>query len=116
MADIDWLTSIPVALVGTIREGRVANYVNDARAVGAARRRARFTRTLKTFGFSLRLTNAEAALLRTFIDTTTGGGVEAFNWTHPVTAVEYEMRFAELPEFSDYTKGVWNVSVSLEEI
>lgn len=116
MASIDWLTTIDPALVGTIQESRVPNYVSDAGQVGAARRRARFTRTLKTFAFTIRMTNAEKLLLDTFIDTTTSGGVAAFNWTHPVTSTVYEMRFAGLPTITHVTYGVWDAAIALEEI
>lgn len=118
MATIDFPTGLSVALIGTIREGYVPAYVNDAAAVGAARRRKVFTRTLRTFSFTTRMTDAQAAILRTFIATTTDGGVIEFNWTHPVTSVVYEVRFAgdELPSIEDVTKGVWDATISLEEI
>lgn len=116
MSAIDWPSGLPKPLAGTLQEGRVENFVNDARVVGAARRRARFTRTLKTFSFSQTLSNSHAADLRTFIDTTSAGGVSDFNWTHPVTAVTYEVRFAELPQIRQRTLGAWDVDVSLEEI
>lgn len=116
MAAIDWPSSLPVALVGTLQEIVGESFVSDPAQIGAARRRKRFTRILKTFMFRLTLTNAEAAALRTFVDTTSDGGVLEFNWTHPVTAVAYEMRFASLPQVSQLTIGAWSAAVELEEI
>lgn len=118
MATIDWPTTLPSPLIGSLREGRIPAYVNDAAQVGAPRRRKRFTRTLKTFAFDLLLNDTTVAYLRTFIDTTTDGGVDEFNWTHPVTAVEYEVRFAGdgLPEIKERTKAIYDVTIELEEI
>lgn len=116
MASIDWPTTLPSPLVGSIREGRIPAYVADKAQVGAPRRRKRFTRTLKTFAFKIRLTDAEAGYLRTFMDTTTDDGVEEFNWSHPVTAISYEVRFTNLPDIVDVTKGVWDADIELEEI
>lgn len=116
MAAIDFLTTISVARVGTIREGYIPPWVDDPASAGAPRRRSRFTRTLKTFDFDVILTDAQAALLRTFVETTTSGGAAEFNWTHPVTLVVYECRFAELPNLQDVTKGVWRTTINLGEI
>ena len=116
MAAIDWPAALPVALLGSLTEGSLPSYVSDNAETGMPRRRRRFTRTLKTFSFELILTNSQAATLRTFIDTTSAGGAAEFNWTHPVTAVVYETRFAELPRLTQQTIGAWRVGVSLEEI
>lgn len=116
MAAIDFPAGLPPALVGTLQENLVPAFVNDAADVGAPRRRKRFTRTLKAFGFTLRLTDAQAATLRTFIDTTTSGGVSIFNWTHPVTSTSYEVRFGELPQVQSLTPGVWDASIALEQV
>lgn len=116
MAAIDWPSGLPVALLGSLTEGNIPSFISDESQVGAPRRRARFTRTLKTFSFELILTNAEAASLRTFINTTSSGGAAEFNWTHPVTATVYELRFAELPRMTQQAIGAWRVGVTLEEI
>jgi hypothetical protein len=116
MAAIDWPSGLPVALLGSLNEGSSASYVNDESQVGRPRRRRRFTRTLKTFSFELTLTNAQATTLRTFVDTTSAGGVSEFNWTHPVTAVAYEMRFVDLPQITQQTANAWRAGIVLEEI
>lgn len=116
MAAIDFPAALPPALVGTFHEMLLPAFVNDGADVGMPRRRKRFTRTLKAFSFTLRLTDAQAASLRTFVDTTTSGGVLVFNWTHPVTAVAYEARFAELPQAQSVTPGVWDFAMALEQV
>lgn len=116
MADIDWPLTLPKPRAGELSENPVAAFVNDAVEVGAARRRARFTRKLMRFSFGVTLSTAQAAALRTFVLTTTDGGVDEFNWTHPVTAATYEVRFANLPEIAAMTPGAWRAQIDLEEI
>ncbi len=117
MATIDWPTGLPKARVGSIKDGYTPSYVSDEAQVGAPRRRKRYTRTLKKFSFKIRMTNAEAATLRTFIETTTSGGVLEFNWTHDVTGTTYEVRFPDnLPQLTEFTKGVWDSTIEIEEI
>lgn len=117
MTSINWLTTIPVARAGSIKEGRASAYVDDSsNEVGKSRRRKRYTRTRRTFEFALSLSAAEKALLDTFIDTTTDGGVLTFNWTHPVTATVYEVQFASLPSFDDDDTVLWQTKIMLEEV
>lgn len=116
MASIDFPASLPVALVGSVKEGRVPAYVDDPSQIGAPRRRKRQTRTRKTFSFTIRLTDAQKVALDDFIDDTSDGGTIEFNWTHPITAVVYEVRFAAIPEPEDVTKGIWDAQIQIEEI
>jgi len=116
MATIDWPSGLDAALVGTLVEDRVANYANDKATVGAPKRRARFTRTLKAWKFTIRLDATTYTTLNTFIDTTSNGGVTSFDWTHPVTAVEYEVRFAELPSIKNVSQDIWDAAISIEQI
>lgn len=116
MAAIDWPAGLPLARSGALTEQPISAYVDDGADVGMARRRKRFTRTLRIFSFTLRLTNAQLATLRTFIDTTSDGGVLRFNWTHPVTSVAYEVRFQSLPSVQQYFNGVWDAAITLEQV
>jgi hypothetical protein len=117
VASIDWPSSLPAGRQGSFSDGRTAAWAeDDKQEVGAARRRKRFTRTLRTFSFDLVLTDTQWATLETFVDDTTNGGVEAFNWTHPRTAVIYETRFSEVPTAKHNSGTLWTVSVSLMEI
>lgn len=116
MAAIDWPATLPVARLGTVRDSYVAAYTEDSASVGPGRRRKRFTRTPRMWEFEMILTDAGAATLRTFIETTTDGGVATFDWTHPATNVEYEVRFAQIPSIEDLSDSIWRVAVSLEEV
>lgn len=116
MADIDYPTSLPAPMGGTLEEGSVDPWVQDQGEVGAPRRRKRFTRTLHQFPFKLRLTDAQKAALLAFYDDTLDDGVEIFNWTHPTTAVVYEVRFSSRPRPRHFTADLWDVDVALEEV
>lgn len=116
MADLDYPTSLPPPLVGTFEEGSTDPWVQDQGEVGAPRRRKRFSRILHQFPFQLRLTGEQKATLLAFYDVTLDAGVEIFNWTHPTTAVVYEVRFASRPRPKHLTVDIWDVDVLLEEV
>jgi hypothetical protein len=118
MAALDWPASLPKPNDGGFSEGRVNNFISDESQVGAPRRRARFTRTLKKFAANYTLTETQKDALLTFYDTTTSGGVAEFNWTHPGTAAVHEVRFSSDGgmQISHRTVNYWDVAVSLEEI
>lgn len=116
MADIDFPESLPGPLYGTLEEPSTDPWVQDASEVGARRRRKRFTRTLRQFSFQMRLTTAQKELLLAFYDVDLDDGVNAFIWTHPESAVVYEVRFSGRPAPKNLTIGIWDVPVTLEEI
>lgn len=118
MADFDWPASLPEPLDGSFSEARIPNYVSDAAETGAPRRRARFTRQLKKISAKYLLTTDQKNVLLAFYDGSLVGGVHEFNWTHPDTAVVMEMRFVvnDGLQLSHRTVGLWDVSVSLEQI
>ena len=116
MADFDFPEGLPGPLVGTLEEASTDPWVQDGSEVGARRRRKRFTRALRQFPFQMRLTTDQKAVLMTFYDDTLDEGVEAFNWEHPESDVVYEVRFAGRPVPKQVTAGVWDASVTLEEI
>lgn len=120
----DWpLSSLPATpLDGSYSDQPLPNFVDDPAEIGAPRRRARFTRTLRRFSFRYMLSTTQKDALETFYYTTTGGGVTSFNWTHPDTATVYAVRFASdgfriahrtgAEEVGDY----WDADIALEEI
>lgn len=116
MADIDFPASLPCMLSGSLVENGVDPWIQDQGEVGAMRRRKRFTRSLKSFSFSMRLTNVEKAALIEFYDETLDDGVAIFNWRHPWTGDIYEVRFAARPSFSHRYNRIWATEVTLEEV
>ena len=115
MAVIDFPTTIPLATDGAFSEGAIKPWIDDASEVGSPRRRQRFTREIKLFSYSIMATGAEKDAMETFYITTTGFGVQPFNWTHPATAVVYEVQFSTRPNPKHVTADNWSIDISLEE-
>ena len=116
MASNTWPSSVPGPDDGDLNQGATPSYVDDPAANGMPRRRKTFTRTLRTFSFRNTMTASQKDAFETFIYTTTGGAVENFNWTHPSTAVTYEVRFSEFPQIVHRTATIWTGNIKLEEI
>lgn len=116
MALIDFPPSLPAAANGTLVEGLQETKVSDQGEVGSARQRNRFTRALERFSYSLTLSEAQKDLLIAFYMDDLGRGVEAFNWTHPTSAVVYEATMPMRPKASHMTAGAWSVAIRIEQI
>ena len=116
MAAIDYPTTLPNPMQGAFDESMLETKVQDSGEVGAARLRNRFTRSLNRWKFTIELTGAQKAALYTFYETTLSRGVEPFNWTHPTTAVEYEVVMTKRPAVKHFAVDEWRADVELEEI
>lgn len=116
MASIDYPSTLPAPRVGAFGEEMLETKVDDAGEVGSARRRNRFTRSLNRWKYTLRLTGTQKAALYTFYETTLSRGVEAFNWTHPATAVSYEVVMMRRPKTDHVVNDLWEAEIELEEI
>ena len=109
-------TSLPTPLVNSFEASATDPWVSDPAEVGSDRRRARFTRALKSFSFTLRLTDAQRATLITFYDTTLSFGVDSFTWTDPRDSSTLTVRFSQRPRETSITRNIWDVEISLMEI
>lgn len=113
---IDFPATLPAALSGTLQDGVVEAWTDDQSEIGSPRRRARWTRSLERFSYSLILTEAQLLVLRVFYETDLSKGVLSFNWTRPGTGAIYEVLFSGRPQ-SRHMGGLnYSVSISLEEI
>jgi hypothetical protein len=83
--------------------------------------RARYTRTpRKIFTFALiDAPNSDKVALQTFWDTVKGSS-DAFEFTHPISAVVYNVRFGEKPKYKITGPGTtyrWDITgIKLEEV
>lgn len=109
-------SSLPKPLMAGYEFGSIDPWVEDAPEVGSNRRRARFTRALQSFSFTLRLTDAERAVLKAFYDTTLANGVDSFTWTAPHDDTAYVVRFTAAPSYASVTYNVWDVSMTFIEV
>jgi hypothetical protein len=113
---IEYPSSLPAATAGTLSESSLDPWVDDAGAVGAPRRRKRFTRSLRRWSFSLLLSTDELNTLRTFYVTTLDDGVMEFAWTHPTSAEVFTVRFGGYPKMKHQTGDLWGTDIDLVEI
>ncbi|MFH2013826.1 MAG: hypothetical protein ABIJ17_02540 [Patescibacteria group bacterium] len=81
------------------------------------RTRARNSRLPKTFGIHYRLMkDSDYQTLEAFFEARMGSS-EAFTWTHPITSVNYTVRFLKDTFKSEKTAvGRWNINFTLEEV
>lgn len=109
-------SELPGPRIGSVEIGEIDPWVEDAPEVGSGRRRARFTRSLKTFDFTIRITDQQLATLQGFYTTTLGKGVDSFTWTNTQDSTAYTVRFAQRFRERNVTLGVWDVPMSLVEV
>ena len=108
--------TLPQPLLASLQVGKIDPWVEDTPEVGAARRRVRFTRAIKTYDFPLRINDAQRAILEAFYDTTLVFGVAAFTWTDPRDGGAVMVRFRQYPRETNVGNDIWDVAISLTEI
>ena len=113
---IDFPTTLMKGLQGSLSGGRQETWVEDQASVGSPRRRARFTRSLRAYKLTLRLTTAEFATLETFYDTTLENGILTCNWVHPLSAVSYEVLLDGAPQEKHLQADLYDVSIGVSEV
>lgn len=113
---IDFPSALPCAAIGTLKDGVQEVFVDDSSGVGSPRRRARFTRALERFSFSMPASEAERVTLQAFYRDTLQNGVLSFNWTHPLSGTSYEVHFAGRPVAQMLNGHRYSIAIELEEI
>lgn len=113
---VDYPTTLPQPDVSSLEEAATEAYVSDSSEVGAARRRARFTRVLRRWSWTMVMSATQRAALDTFYETTLENGVLTFNWTHPITEVSYEVLFDSRPNIKHFIGTHYSASVSIMEV
>ena len=84
---------------------------------GTIKTRPRFTRNRMTYELSWSsMPEDQKQALETFLRITTKNGSKIFNWTHPSSGKQIEVRFSEMPKFSLKVKSYWQVTVKLQEV
>ena len=114
MVDV-WPVSLPQApLQGTLSEQDQDNVVRGPAMPGAEpQRRRRFSAVAKTVSFSMNMTSAQLATLRTFYHTTLGGGVYGFEFEDPSTGATKEFSFLEPFQVQHTATDIYRVNVTL---
>ena len=83
---------------------------------GYQQTRPRYTRARRRFGVRYRLQSSDLWTLRTFELTTLRNGADSFTWTHPTTSTSYTVRLAAPIAYARAQYGIWDVSMTLEEV
>lgn len=113
---LSWPSSIAAPeypLDETLEDAVIRSTMED----GTIKTRPRFTRNRLTFELSWSTMPEEQKQdLETFLRTTTKNGSKIFNWTHPSSGKNYEVRFSEMPKFILKVKSYWQVTVKLQEV
>lgn len=119
---VDYPASLPKCpLVGSV-EDRTVRYVEDSGKIGAPRRRARFSRDLRKWSFTLpRFSRVQVEALEEFWNTDLDGGVNAFNIARPRRSalnaeVLVTVRFAKFPAITHIGPDEYSVTYELLEI
>lgn len=84
--------------------------------IGPQKLRRRFTKGIDTFSASIYLTQAQYITFDAFFKTTLNGGVEVFEFDHPITQVLTEFRFVGVPQYSSIGGGNYTASFTWEEL
>lgn len=82
--------------------------------VGPAKVRRRMTKATDTLTCSIDVTTGEYSTFMLFYDTTLNGGVNRFDFDHPITGVPTEFRFAGPPQIRSIGGGNFRVSMAWE--
>ncbi|MEH6727446.1 MAG: hypothetical protein V7703_14885 [Hyphomicrobiales bacterium] len=113
---LDFPSSLPKPSIGTLKSSLQETYVEDASGVGSPRRRARYTRALERFSFTIAVSEAQRVAMDAFYKDTLLNGVLSFNWAHPLSGTSYEVRFSGRPEATMAQGHRYTLAVVLEEI
>jgi hypothetical protein len=98
-----------------IKEGRYLNSVKTKTEGGYVLARARNERILRFFTLSYSLLpTADHDLLEAHIASVQD--ITAFDWTHPISSVTYNVRFKTVPDFDYALFNRWNISFTLDQI
>lgn len=82
--------------------------------VGAPKRRRRYTKGIKNMTCSIWVTSAQYTILENFYDTTLNGGVDSFEFLHPITKVLSLYKFSGPPKVSYVGGDTYNVTMGWE--
>lgn len=83
---------------------------------GYEQTRPKYTRARRIFGVRYRIQEADTALLRAFEQVTLVNGADAFDWTHPISAVTYTVRLAAPIKYAKTSVGITDASFTIREV
>lgn len=82
--------------------------------VGPAKKRRRFTKPIDTLRGTINLEESDYQTFYDFFNTTLNGGIEVFEYEHPITKLTQEFRFVRAPNISPLGGSYFRVSMEWE--
>lgn len=115
MAD-NWPDTLPQCFVVGFSEGLADGRLAYKPDAGPAIMRRRSSAAPRSLSGQLKLTRAQIATLKTFVDDTLIGGSLPFNFKDPTSQATVLVRFPDgsLPNWQQITGGVFRVNLELE--
>ena len=109
-----WPASLPQVLeIEGYSETLANTVIRTAMETGPAKRRRRFTAAPRPIKGKVTLDATQRATLKTFYETTLGGGALSFDWTDPVTGSPATFAFFSPPQIRG-DDGLFPVTLDLE--
>ncbi len=100
-----WPVSLPLPLSNTLQETPPQSLIRTQMDAGVPKVRRRSTATVRQLSFQVMLSASQVSTLDTFFLTTTLGGSEEFDYTHPRTGAAVTARFTAPPTYADANTG-----------
>lgn len=114
MADAVWPLSLPSNfLVQNFQETPPDNTIRSKTGIGPGKIRKRATSASRPIMGSQYMSASEVDTLDTFFTDSLEDGSKRFEWTHPRTGANVEMRFKAPPQYTPRGIG-WDVLMQLE--
>ncbi|MCJ9428697.1 hypothetical protein [Kordiimonas marina] len=111
-----WPTGVPSALDFGGRVKPQPNKVSFQPAVGPALERRRATLALKHYDVAVKMDEPSAALFLTFFENTLQDGTLPFTGLKDPFGTARTFRIVGEPDVAEQTRGLWKVSLKLEEL
>ena len=108
--------TLPAPIVGEYSETPPDTLIRTKMDAGIAKVRRRFSAGSRMIKYSMVLTPAQLDALDTFVVTTTNGGADEFDYTHPRTGAAVKARFMSMPSYQDIDGRNHRASVEIEII
>lgn len=114
MVDV-WPETLPQCLNVGYAEGIGDNLIETQPDVGPPISRRRASAVSRSLAGQMRMTRAQIATLRTFVDETLIGGALPFLFADPTASGSLLVKFAKgsMPSWRDAGGGVYSVNISL---
>lgn len=90
----DWPGSLPTTLImDGLQHSAQPKIIANEPDTGPTLKRRRFTAASEYFTGYMWMTYTQYGTAKTFFDTTLNGGLDAFNFTHPISGATVSVRF-----------------------